>query len=119
MKHDDFDAYRQRGRLRLSAGAVLSLRPVRAIRLRVLSGRAWVTQAGDCRDHFVHAGGLLPLAPRCQIVLQADGGDLVFALDARNAADGRFWQSLQRLLQHAGSGAAGKPGVAAQAATRG
>lgn len=118
MKHD-FDAYRQRGRLRLSAGAVLSLRPVRATRLRVLSGRAWVTQAGDSRDHFVHAGGFLSLAPRCQTVLQADGGDLLFALDARNVADGRFWQSLQRLLQRPEPAAGGKPGIAAQAAARG
>lgn len=107
----DFDAYRQRGRLRLSAGAVLSLRPVRATRLRVLSGRAWVTQTGDDRDHFVDAGGTLVLAPRCMTVLEADG-DLVFALDARNAADLRFWQALQRLLPGP------RPGGAIQAVSR-
>lgn len=105
-----FDSYRQRGQLRLSAGALLSLRPRRATRLRVLSGRAWVTQAGDSRDHFVGAGGMLVLAPRCLTVLQADS-DLVFALDARNAADLKFWQTLQRLLP--------RPRIVMQAVARG
>ncbi len=108
----NLDVYQRRGQLCLPAGALLSLRPLRAARLRVLSGRAWVTQAGDSRDHFVFAGGLLVLAPRCRTVLQADGGELVFALDARNAADGKFWQAVQHLLPNR------RPGAEPQAAAR-
>ena len=32
------------------------------VRLRVVSGRAWVTRPNDPHDHFLHAGDMLTLA---------------------------------------------------------
>jgi len=41
---------------RIAAGAVLTLRHGRDLRVEVIEGRLWVTAKGDASDHFVSPG---------------------------------------------------------------
>jgi DUF2917 family protein len=41
------------------------------MRLRVLSGRLWITHAGDSSDHFVSAGESYEFAPGARTFIEA------------------------------------------------
>ena len=49
--------------VRLAAGDLIAWRQPRGVRLRVLTGRLWVTRAGDLDDHFLHPSDVLALPP--------------------------------------------------------
>ena len=59
--------------LELPPGAALSLPPLTALSLHLLSGRLWLTHRGDPDDHFVEAGSRLLLDGR-GCVVENDGG---------------------------------------------
>jgi hypothetical protein len=42
-------------------------------RLRVVSGRAWVTRAGALEDHFLAPGDTLDVPAGADLIVQADG----------------------------------------------
>ena len=58
--------------LQLTRGELLTLEPGRTgVRIRCRSGRLWVTQAGDPRDHLLGAGQELLLTRRGRVVITA------------------------------------------------
>lgn len=57
----------------LSAGQTQTLHPRPGAVLRVQGGQLWITQTGNAEDHFIRAGGILPLT-RGRVVVQAEGG---------------------------------------------
>lgn len=59
--------------LQLSDGQLLHWRQAVAVRLRVVSGRVWLTRPGDPDDHFLDAGDVLPLAPGGGVLIGAEG----------------------------------------------
>lgn len=59
--------------LQLSDGQLLHWRQAVAVRLRVVSGRVWLTRPGDPDDHFLGAGDELPLAPGGAVLIGAEG----------------------------------------------
>ena len=42
------------------------------LRLRVLTGRLWITHAGDSTDHFVSAGEVYEVAPGSRSFVEAE-----------------------------------------------
>jgi hypothetical protein len=62
--------------LELPPGAALTLPPLAALDLHLLSGRLWLTRSGDPDDHFVEAGSRLLL----------DGHGCVVENDSRTPA---------------------------------
>jgi hypothetical protein len=56
----------------LRPGQALTLAPAREPRrLRVCSGRLWLTWAGSAEDHWLHAGQALTLPAGCAVVAEA------------------------------------------------
>lgn len=69
-------------RILVPAGRIAVRDPDCPETLRVASGTAWVTQAGDHRDHVVRAGRALTVRAGGRVVVQAlGGGELTFAWD--------------------------------------
>jgi hypothetical protein len=58
----------------LTPGQLLSFKLTQSASLQLRSGRLWVTQADDRRDHFLKAGHSLCLAPYRLTVLQSERG---------------------------------------------
>jgi len=54
----------------MAAGALLTLRHGRDLRVEVLEGRLWVTAQGDARDHFVGPGDRHPLGRARGVVME-------------------------------------------------
>ncbi len=70
-------------RILIPAGRIAVRDPVRTEILRVVSGTAWVTQAGDHRDHVVRAGRSLAVRAGALVVVQVLGGaDVALAWEA-------------------------------------
>lgn len=61
-------------RILVPVGRIAVRDPVRPETLRVIGGTAWVTQAGDHRDHVVRAGRALTVRAGARVVVQALGG---------------------------------------------
>lgn len=57
--------------LRLERGQLFFIEGTRGTRLRCDEGEAWVTQAGDDRDHLLSVGLCLPLKRTGRVVIQA------------------------------------------------
>lgn len=58
---------------RIAAGAMLTLRHGRDLRIEVTEGRLWVTAAGDAQDHFVGAGERHSLGRARAVVIENIG----------------------------------------------
>ena len=65
--------------IRLQAGQIRTLNDASGLRLRVASGRLWITCAGDPNDYFVSVGQTLLLGSG-RTVLEADAGPARFSL---------------------------------------
>lgn len=65
--------------IELWPGQARTLRAAPGLRLRVWSGRLWITGAGDPNDYFVAAGQTLTLGQGL-LVLEADAGPARYAL---------------------------------------
>lgn len=65
----------------LPAGQALTLPAAAGQRLRVVSGRVWLTQSGDGTDHFLAPGQERVLGPG-RAVLEADRGPVRYTLTA-------------------------------------
>lgn len=61
-------------RILVPAGRVAVRDPVRPETLRIASGIAWVTQAGDHRDHVVRPGRSLTVRAGARVVVQVLAG---------------------------------------------
>lgn len=64
-------------RILVPAGRIAVRDPVRPETLRIASGTAWVTQAGDHRDHVVRAGRTLTVRGGARVVVQVLAGSCV------------------------------------------
>ena len=95
--------------LQLDDGQLLRWNQAVAVTLRVTAGRVWVTQPGDPDDHFIDAGGHLPLAPRSAVLIGAEGPAQI-AIEAPRAAWRAAWR---RWLQRASSSRAWAGSIAA------
>lgn len=60
----------ERRHLTLAPGATMALKPRCGARLVVAEGQAWITQAGDPRDHLPESGETVTLADRGLVVVQ-------------------------------------------------
>ena len=60
----------------LAPGEVLSRRGVAGARLRVLAGRAWVTEAHDAQDHVLEAGDIHTVRGSDLLVVEALGPEV-------------------------------------------
>lgn len=58
--------------LRLQPGDLLTLDRMKARRLRVQSGRLWITEPGDLTDHFVASGESYTVRGNGRVVVQCD-----------------------------------------------
>lgn len=58
--------------LHLQPGHLLTLDRMKARRLRVRSGRLWITEPGDLTDHFVAAGESYTVKGNGRVVVQCD-----------------------------------------------
>ncbi len=58
--------------LRLERGHLLAWPRQSGVRLRVLAGSAWVTQANDMEDHFLQPGQTLTLRPGSRALIGAE-----------------------------------------------
>lgn len=65
--------------IELWPGQARTLRAAPGLRLRVWSGRLWITGSGDPNDYFVAAGQTLTLGPGL-LVLEADAGPARYSL---------------------------------------
>ncbi|MFT3957273.1 MAG: DUF2917 domain-containing protein [Piscinibacter sp.] len=99
--------------LQLADGQLLCWNQAVAVTLRVTAGRVWVTCPGDPDDHFVDAGGALPLAPRSAVLIGAEGAAQI-AIEAERAAWRVAWR---RWFQRASSARAWPASIAAAPAT--
>ncbi len=61
-------------RILVPAGRIAVRDPVRPETLRIASGTAWVTQAGDHRDHVLRAGRSLAVRAGARVVVQVLAG---------------------------------------------
>ena len=77
--------------LRLECGRLLRWPRQSGVRLQVLAGTAWVTQAHDLQDHFLQPGQSLTLRPGARAIVGAERD-----LTVRFESDRRF--SLARLF---------------------
>lgn len=82
--------------LRLEAGRLLAWPRQSGVRLRVIAGAAWVTQAHDMEDHFLQPGQTLLLRPGSRAIIGAETDDvsLRFEADVRVSLKG-WWQRLR------------------------
>ena len=81
--------------LRLERGRLLSWPRQAGVRLRVLAGTAWVTQAHDMEDHFLQPGHTLVLRPGSRSIISAEQDvSLHFEAEA-----GFGWSMLARRLR--------------------
>ena len=67
--------------LRLECGGLLRWPRQSGVRLHVLAGTAWVTQAHDPQDHFLQPGQTLTLRPGARAIIGAER-DLTLRFDA-------------------------------------
>lgn len=107
--------------LHLADGQLLHWNQAVAVTLRVTGGRVWVTQPDDPDDHFIDAGGALPLAPRSAVLIGAEGPAQI-AIEAERAAWRLAWVSIgqgtwRRWFQRASSTRAWTGSIAAAPAT--
>ncbi|MBU6435994.1 MAG: DUF2917 domain-containing protein [Betaproteobacteria bacterium] len=58
-------------------------RPQRSLCVTVLKGRLWLTRQGELQDSFLDPGDSRCLQPRERPLLEAQGEQAVFRLDAR------------------------------------
>jgi hypothetical protein len=58
---------------RIAAGAVLTLREGRDLRIEVIEGRLWVTSVGDTEDHFIGPGACHALGRARTVVIENVG----------------------------------------------
>ena len=65
--------------LELEAGQTITVKDAGGMRLRVASGRLWVTCSGDPNDYFITAGQTLRLGSG-PTVLEADAGQARYSL---------------------------------------
>lgn len=86
--------------LPLERGRLLTWQRQRGLQLRVLSGSAWVTQAGDPRDHFLQSGQSLELQPGSLAVISAEQD----AWLSFEALGGRRWPAAWSRLIRAAAG---------------
>ena len=75
--------------LRLECGRLLRWPRQSGVRLHVLAGTAWVTQAHDLEDHFLQPGQTLTLRPGARAIIGAERD-----LTLRFEADRRFGLAL-------------------------
>ena len=82
--------------VRLERGCLLSWRRQPDVRLRVLVGSAWVTQANDLEDHFLQPGQTIALRAGAGVLIGAEQDvSLCFETDC-SAFDARaLWQWLR------------------------
>jgi hypothetical protein len=59
--------------LQLEDGEMLRWRQARALELRVLEGRVWVTRQDDPDDHFLGSGETIRLDRSQKVIIGADG----------------------------------------------
>jgi hypothetical protein len=59
--------------LRLAPRRIVRLHPAPGSVVSVAAGRVWLTQPGDCADHFVSAGERLRLSGRGPVLVESDG----------------------------------------------
>lgn len=69
------------------------------MRLRVVSGRLWLTQSGDAQDHFLHAGDALHLSDQ-RVVIEAQC-DTRYVFEAAQPPEAHplwrlFWRWLRK-----------------------
>ena len=70
--------------LRLECGRLLRWPRQAGVRLHVLAGTAWVTQAHDPEDHFLQPGQTLTLRPGARAIIGAERDlTLRFEVDRR------------------------------------
>jgi len=83
--------------LKLSEGEVIAWNQA-ATRVRVVSGRVWITQRNDLVDHFLHHGQCFELRREHGPVIEAEQEEwLRFERDARwSRWLGRLWRRLTR-----------------------
>ena len=68
--------------LRLEAGRLLAWPRQSGVRLRVLAGSAWVTQAHDMEDHFLQPGQTLLLQPGARAIIGAEQDEVSLRFEA-------------------------------------
>ena len=83
--------------VRLERGRLLRWPRQPGVRLSVLAGSAWVTQANDMEDHFLQPGQTIALRAGSGVLIGAEQDvSLCFEID-RSAFDARaLWQWLRR-----------------------
>jgi Protein of unknown function (DUF2917) len=65
--------------LHLQVGEVI--RAQQRSRIRVLTGRLWLTRAGDAEDHFMEAGDDAQLMPEDAPLMEAVNGGVLMSLE--------------------------------------
>lgn len=86
----------------LQRGRLLAWQHQSGVRLRVLSGAAWVTQTHDPQDHFLQPGQVLELRPGSHALIGAEQ-DVSLSFEALS---GRLWPAVW--LRFAGAVASGR-----------
>ena len=82
--------------IELWPGQARTLRAAPGLRLRVWSGRLWITGAGDPNDYFVAAGQTLTLGQGL-LVLEADAGPARYSLIRPAAAQSGLIAASRRI----------------------
>ena len=85
--------------LRIDRGGLLAWPRRAGVRLRVVAGTAWVTQADDMEDHFLRPGQTLTLRDGSRALIGAEA-DLVLRFEG----DGGLFTHLLRRARMALSG---------------
>ena len=89
--------------LRLDCGRLLRWPRQAGVRLHVLAGTAWVTQAHDLQDHFLQPGQTLTLRPGARAIIGAEQ-DLTLRFDAdRRFGLAALWAQLRALRGRRGA----------------
>jgi len=78
--------------IKLAAGELLAC-PHGGVTLRMISGRAWVTQRNDLDDHFLQPGQTFELQPGAQTLIGAEQ-ETWLRLESQRGWAARLWQRL-------------------------
>lgn len=88
--------------LKFSRPVVLQMRPgellaVAGVRLAVVSGRVWVTRAGDPADHLLGGGAVMQIEPGARALVGAESPAQVAVTDVPADLRGSLRRGLRRL----------------------
>lgn len=82
----------------VAAGQAVSCSAKETRRLRVISGRVWVTMEGVAQDYWLFGGDAIRVAPGVLTVIEADGVDSSVELTVVRS-ESALWKAGRRLLR--------------------